>query len=234
MDIEESLKNSGIGITRLGNQFIFAANLSEELTNSIKISSKQMLNDPSQKDHSDKLAGVFTFGSQIAVDIKTARMLPHWDEFFETIENISHAYVEYFNSKCINSKTPTSNFRCEINEIWINEQKPGDYNPLHCHNNQSIAGLSGVFYVSIPKEIREGKGDSGKINFVYGTQRQHDHNNFRLSQTVQVNPQPGGLLLFPQDMNHSVTSFISDESRISIAFNVNVWYKDYKMKNYTS
>ncbi|OUU74849.1 MAG: hypothetical protein CBC29_06915 [Methylococcaceae bacterium TMED69] len=232
MTIEESLKEAGIGITRLGNQFIFAVNLSDNLTKSLKISTKQMLNDPAKKDHSEQLAGVFNFGSQTKVNLKTSRMLPHWEEFFDTIEKISYSYVEYFNEKCINSKIPTSNFVCKINDMWINEQLPGDYNPLHCHNNESMAGLSGVFYVSIPKEIREGKADSGKINFVYGTQRQNDHNNFRLAQTVQVNPQPGGLLLFPQDMNHSVTSFVSEESRISIAFNVNVWYKDYKVKNY--
>ena len=66
--------------------------------------------------------------------------------------------------------------------------------------------------------------NSGWINLDYGSQTSPDLNNFKMPEKISIPPVPGYCILFPQDTAHQVYPFDGDGSRICISFNVNVWY----------
>ena len=107
-------------------------------------------------------------------------------------------------------------------QIWININKPGDFNIKHNHPGSD---LSGVFWV---KSLQK----SGNLTF---------HSPNVMSQFAQINsikdeigkklfstrsiafePIEGGLVLFPSDLSHAVQENKSDEDRISVAFNIDL------------
>ena len=70
------------------------------------------------------------------------------------------------------------------------------------HNHKARAAMSGVFYLTVPK-------DSG--DFLYREQNR---------QESSITPEPGMLLLFQPTMNHAVSVNKSKENRVSLAFNL--------------
>ena len=70
------------------------------------------------------------------------------------------------------------------------------------HNHKSKAEASGVCYLKVP----DNSGD-----FLY---RLPD------GTTRKLKPKPGAMLLFPSSLNHSVSASNSDDTRISLAFNL--------------
>ena len=40
-----------------------------------------------------------------------------------------------------------------INSIWVNEMKAGDYNPVHIHQGKIFTGLSSVMILKLPKDM---------------------------------------------------------------------------------
>lgn len=103
------------------------------------------------------------------------------------------------------------------NNIWLNVQGPGEFNPAHHHSGD----ISGVIYLQIPKEIKaENKKKSnsffegyGNISFYYGE-------DISCTSYYHHYPSTGQILLFPAKLKHAVHPFYSDVQRISIAFNV--------------
>ena len=41
----------------------------------------------------------------------------------------------------------------DINSIWVNEMKAGDYNPVHVHQGKIYTGLSSVMILKLPKDM---------------------------------------------------------------------------------
>jgi len=114
-------------------------------------------------------------------------------------------------------------YDCQFNlgNMWINVNKKNHYNGLHDHPNCHI---SGVFWIKIPK-------NSGKISFqtprcfersrLLQTIPEKLKEKFFVSESWNISPQEGTILLFPSDLKHEVFPNQSDEDRISIAFNLN-------------
>ena len=48
----------------------------------------------------------------------------------------------------------TVDYHMNINSIWVNEMKAGDYNPVHIHQGKLFTGLSSVMILKLPKDIR--------------------------------------------------------------------------------
>jgi uncharacterized protein (TIGR02466 family) len=105
-----------------------------------------------------------------------------------------------------------------ISNYWININGKGDFNRPHRHGFSTI---SGVFYVSAPP-------NSGKLvlrnpnhahGFCIDEKIVTDWNQFN-SFTWEIEPEPNKLLLWPAWVDHYTLPNNSDESRISIAFNV--------------
>ena len=112
------------------------------------------------------------------------------------------------------------NLKQVIDNIWVNINPMGGNNKLHIHGENC---LSGVFYVKCNK-------DSGNIvfphpaaNFIYNTPEslleKYTEKNSQFSNNL---PQEGKIILFPSWAYHYVEPNMSNEDRISFAFNTKV------------
>jgi uncharacterized protein (TIGR02466 family) len=102
---------------------------------------------------------------------------------------------------------------------WININPHGSYNLKHLHPRSVF---SGVYYPKVPS------GDCGDLMFYrdnlmlsyvpsYIVQDWND----MTSGTTTYKPKEGMLLIFPSWFEHSVTTNLTNEDRISISFNTN-------------
>ncbi|MGV6821003.1 MAG: TIGR02466 family protein [Parvularcula sp.] len=103
-----------------------------------------------------------------------------------------------------------------LNEMWLNQTGPGDYNSPHVHPNSF---LSGVYYVKVP----EGGGniefsDPAPARTVSLYPRKKD--NIHASPKIVYGVRTGMLLVFPSWLQHGVLPNQSNKPRISISFNV--------------
>ena len=95
---------------------------------------------------------------------------------------------------------------------WANVNEKGNWNFIHNHTGTD---LSGVYYVKVPE-------NSGEIVFFDPRKIDTKHSFFQEEQpqAFGIQPEEGNLILFPSYLEHMVTPSESDETRISIAFNV--------------
>lgn len=120
----------------------------------------------------------------------------------------------------------------KLTSIWANLQRKTEYNPMHAH----FGDISFVLYVNVPEEIYDEKttrlGESnGVIYFADGLEEKaasvllSEESNVlrtelsprRLSPSFR--PVNGDLLIFPSYLHHSVASFQSDVTRITVSGN---------------
>ena len=108
---------------------------------------------------------------------------------------------------------------------WINFNYKGNFNIKHQHFNQSII-LSGVYYFKVPEkggkiifhDPRTPLIRTGKDFQMFGDQNEYNGN-------YMIEPKDNMIIFFPSWFEHSVQSSRSDETRISIAFNIMSSYK---------
>ena len=96
--------------------------------------------------------------------------------------------------------TDNSNFT--LFGLWVNISGENCYNTPHNHGN-SLHSISGVLYLKTPPKC-------GRIGFLPFNDQ---------GEIIYIEPTPGDLLLFPQNLSHFVEPNFSQEDRISIAFN---------------
>eukprot|EP01038_Epipyxis_sp_PR26KG_P007932 gene7932-10765_t len=89
--------------------------------------------------------------------------------------------------------------------IWCSVHANGSYHQAH-HHASSV--LSGVFYITSPPK-------SGSIVF---EDPRGSHPPF--GKTLEIQPKPGDLVLFPSWLIHRVSPTLTNEPRISISFNL--------------
>ena len=104
-----------------------------------------------------------------------------------------------------------------IQSMWIVEQQPGEYNPMHVHTNCDI---SAVMYLNIPKFLESEKperADDGSIYFVGDSGPQTGLTN----NTLKIVPEPGDFFIFPSHMIHTVYPYKTNDTfaRRSVSFN---------------
>jgi uncharacterized protein (TIGR02466 family) len=98
---------------------------------------------------------------------------------------------------------------------WAVCYKAGHTQGLHVHPG---ANVSGVYYVSAPPAALE-PGDAGKISF-YDPRPRATMAQLPFQATRhRVAPVPGDMYLFPAWLEHSVSAFQGEGTRICIAFN---------------
>ena len=107
------------------------------------------------------------------------------------------------------------NSRLAHDNFWLNINYKGHYNEKHFH---PLSVFSGVIYISVNE-------NSGNIIFHTDSPSLHYQNVFNnesdlFYKEARYAPKNGMILLFPAWIAHSVTANMSDEPRISIAFNV--------------
>ena len=98
---------------------------------------------------------------------------------------------------------------------WAVRYKAGHTQGLHVHPG---ANVSGVYYVSAPPAALE-PGDAGKISF-YDPRPRATMAQLPFQATRhRVAPIPGDMYLFPSWLEHSVSAFQGEGTRLCIAFN---------------
>jgi len=87
----------------------------------------------------------------------------------------------------------------DIQSCWVNDMKPGEYNPIHTHNDN--IGFASNLYLKIPEFINDVKEQhkfkDGKITFVAP--------NATSSETIL--PEVGDFYIFAADHMHCVNPF---------------------------
>jgi len=115
-------------------------------------------------------------------------------------------------------------YQININSIWVNEMKAGNYNPVHIHRGTIFTGLSSVMILKLPKD--------------YGPELTHPEQpmNGRLQilgnstgqfATTDYSPQVkiGDFYIFPYDMRHVVYPFSNKKAkRRTLVCNMDVSY----------
>ena len=114
-------------------------------------------------------------------------------QFFPLVQSINNIITKF-----------TSNPNNKITSMWGNISSFSNFNALHSHSKETHH-MSGVIYLKCPK-------NSGNIIF---------HDPLNLDFITSITPKESQILLFPSLILHSVEPNLSQEDRISIAFNFN-------------
>jgi len=113
------------------------------------------------------------------------------------------------------SKDLGSSVKMRMDNCWLNLNYRENYNMRHVH---PLTAFSGIIYISVNE-------DTGNLVFYNDTAIQHypsveyDESDL-LHRTVTYKPKNGMVLIFPAWAPHSVSPNMSDEVRISLAFNI--------------
>ena len=129
----------------------------------------------------------------------------------EEFDNFVNALNQQINDCAIQADLPP----LQIQNIWININTPGAYNHLH---NHAGGVLSGVYYLKASE-------DQGNIFFERGDDAVYflpptDKPNYFNSTATTYKSITDALYIFPSWLKHSVQPNLSNEDRISIAFNL--------------
>jgi uncharacterized protein (TIGR02466 family) len=134
-------------------------------------------------------------------------------DFREHMEQHVQAFLDHFRPP---ERRKKDRFRLEG---WINVNRAGDSNRLHCHPGSF---LSATYYVTVPPHMKGGeivfRDPRGPAVAMYETP------GLELpwvgdGRGLPFSPAAGHLLMFPAWLEHLVEPFEGEGERISIAFN---------------
>ena len=106
----------------------------------------------------------------------------------------------------------TREFNMNINSIWVNEMKAGDYNPVHVHKGTIFTGLSSVMILKLPKDYgpeltRPEQPMNGRLQILGNIAGQFATTDY--SPKVKI----GDFYIFPYDMRHVVYPFTNKKAK---------------------
>ena len=131
----------------------------------------------------------------------------------EEFDNFVNALNQQINNCAVQAELPD----LQIQNIWININKPGAYNHLH---NHAGAVLSGVYYVKATPE-------QGNLFFERNDGAEYflppmEKANYFTSTATTYKSMTDAVYIFPGWLKHSVQPNLTKEDRISISFNYGV------------
>tara|TARA_B100001113_G_scaffold210689_1_gene172850 strand:- start:644 stop:1267 length:624 start_codon:yes stop_codon:yes gene_type:complete len=140
------------------------------------------------------------------------------------LENPELSELKEFCLKCVSEYTKqivSSSHEINIQQSWVNYNKPGQQHRQHYHGNSII---SGVFYIMSDQESGSPiifKSDLHKSNFsiLLDQDLNRDTYNPYRSSEYPYPSIPGELILFSSMLSHYVPENISDKPRVSLSFN---------------
>ena len=157
-------------------------------------------------DFRDKLAGILDHETGYTDESKT-KLLPQLSQYLGVYDQAYQTYV---------SKPYETKPEYVLSSMWINYQKPNDFNPPHDHDGR----ISFVIYLDIPEMLKEeNKSYVGKscgpvgIQFVYGNGPRD------CVTTMSFFPGVGDMFMFPSWLKHWVAPYKSDCTRVSVSGN---------------
>ena len=138
---------------------------------------------------------------------------PVVSEFGAQVTQHVQAFLNHFRPA---ERKRKDNFRLEG---WINVNRAGDFNVLHCHPGCFV---SATYYVQVPPDMKGGelvfRDPRGPAVAMYETP------GIELpwvgsGSGIPFTPATGHLVIFPSWLEHRVERFEGEGERISIAFN---------------
>ena len=144
--------------------------------------------------------------------------------FFHDRKNIlfntvQEAVLKYFSTNRIFSTELTM----DIDSIWANINKKGDYNQIHGHN---FSDMSGVFYLKAHENC-------GELEFLspnaYVQCKELEWYNRELCKetsfytTCRMSVKESQIFIFPSSLMHKVYPNQTDDDRISVSFNIKLY-----------
>jgi len=118
----------------------------------------------------------------------------------------------------------TGKYETDINSIWVNEMKAGDYNPVHIHQGKLWTGLSSVMILKLPKDMgpeiaRPDQPTNGRLQIMGNASGQFVKADY--SPRMKI----GDFYIFPYDVRHVVYPFTNKkEKRRTLVCNCDVSY----------
>ena len=118
----------------------------------------------------------------------------------------------------------TGKFSMNINSIWVNEMKAGEYNPVHIHQGMNYTGLSSVMILKLPKDMgpelaRPDQPMNGQLQILGSASGQFVTSDYSPKMKI------GDFYIFPYDMRHVVYPFTNKkEKRRTLVCNCDVDY----------
>jgi hypothetical protein len=118
----------------------------------------------------------------------------------------------------------TQKYKMNLNAIWVNEMKAGDYNPVHIHQGNLYTGLSSVMILKLPKDMgpelaRSDQPMNGQLQILGNIAGQFVTSDFSPKMKI------GDFYIFPYDMRHVVYPFTNKkEKRRTLSCNCDVDY----------
>jgi uncharacterized protein (TIGR02466 family) len=153
------------------------------------------------------------------------------DEYLLNNKNIYPILLPYLSTyikaryECMNI---SFSGKIEINTVWVNYMKQGEFNPPHTHSGD----LSCVLYLQIPNDMNDNKKNHvarsqapGSVIFNYG---QNLKNNTYIQSFF---PEVGDFFIFPGWLQHYVFPFKSKGERISLSANFREISKEHGPEN---
>ena len=115
-------------------------------------------------------------------------------------------------------------YKLNLNSIWVNEMKAGEYNPIHIHQGTIYTGLSSVMILKLPKDMgpefaREDIPMNGNLQIVGAANGQFVKSDY--SPIISERD----FYIFPYDMRHCVYPHTNPNAiRRTLAANMDVNY----------
>lgn len=134
-----------------------------------------------------------------------------WDDNIKTTFDAVPNLIEMYNFNTLENfilesvKELTERNVC-ILQSWVNYSVKWNYQSCHRHEN---SGISGTYYIQTNEE-------DGRLRFHSPIPFFEKHCNI-----TNFTPQNGKLVLFPSWLQHSVEPNVTENTRISISFNIN-------------
>jgi uncharacterized protein (TIGR02466 family) len=137
-------------------------------------------------------------------------------EYYKVIDpylnSFRHSYKQWYGK----SLTAT----IKVMTAWVNFMKAGEFNPPHIHED---CDFSSVLFVKVPEKLKEEHknfvgtaGGPGSLSFAYGESRSHSISG------KSFFPAEGDFYIFPANLTHFVSPFMSKGERISMSANFNL------------
>ena len=118
----------------------------------------------------------------------------------------------------------TQEYRMDINSIWVNEMKAGDYNPVHIHQGKIYTGLSSVMIMKLPKDMgpeltRPDVPTNGQLQIMGAASGQFVTADYSPKMKI------GDFYVFPYDVRHVVYPMTNKKAkRRTLVCNCDVAY----------
>jgi len=134
----------------------------------------------------------------------------------ERLKDLKSWFMSCVRDYFANIIVPKYNVEPYITTSWINHSTIDEYHHIHHHPNSII---SAVFYINADENSDKITFHKDEHNTIDLSSEDKDYNCYN-SNAWSSPVQTGEILLFPSSLKHSVKSVTSNESRISLSFNV--------------